>query len=82
MTLHENPFPPPPRLLREIRDDWWQMGRDTLRQQPNLREVRVAFHHYHPGDMWEHWVVRDPNQAFLQRTIHNGRVERDAPFRY
>jgi hypothetical protein len=84
MTLHENPFPfpPSPRLLREIRDDWWQMGRDILQQEPNLREVQVAFHNYHPGDRWEHWVVRDPNHRFLQRTIHNGRVERDVPFRY
>ncbi len=87
MTLYpklmeeNNLFPPTPRLLREIRDDWWQMGRDILQQEPHRQKVQVALHNYNPGDRWEHWVVRGPNHSFLQRTIHNGRIERDTPFR-
>ena len=73
-----NPPPPPGRLLREIRDDWWNMGRTMLQQQPELRQVRVASHGA-PPDYWEYWVVRGPNHTFLQRTMRNYHVERDMP---
>jgi len=74
-------FPPPPRLLREIRDDWWEMGRTLLRQQPERGQVRVAFHGPPHEDYWEFWVVRGPNNTFLQRTMRNYHVERDTPMR-
>ena len=82
MTLLSNPAPAPtPRLYREIREDWWQMGRDMLQQQPNLREINVSMHNFHICDRWEFWVVRDPNNTLLQRTIHNNQVVRERPFR-
>ena len=75
MTLYANPthaqahFPPPPRLLREIRDDWWRMGQDMLQDQPELHEIRVASHGYQLGDHWEFWVIRGPNNTLLRVAV-------------
>ncbi len=75
------PFPPPPRLLRQIRDDYWRGGRQLLQEQPNLPAVRVSLHEYQEGDRWEFWVIRGPHGTFLQRTMHNGRTEEEVPLR-
>jgi len=79
---HDNdPFPPPPRLLRDICIDWWKIGLHILQEQPELRHVRVTTHGVPPEDYWEFWVVRGPNNTFLQRTMRNHHVERDTPMR-
>ena len=86
MTLHDNPpqahFPQPPRLLRRIRNDIWDNGKYQLQENPHLHQTCVHTHHYHPADRWEFWVIRDPNQQLRQRTVHNGRVEEEVPWRY
>ena len=83
MVAAVNHLPPlsPPRLIRQIREDYWQTGRNALQQQAHLQEFCVYVHEYHPGDRWEFWVVRGPNQTFLRRTYHNGRLEEEAPLR-
>ena len=83
MVAASNHMPPlpPPRLIRQIREDYWQMGRDALEQQPHLQEFCVYVYEYHLGDRWEFWVVRGPNQTFLRRTVHNGRLEEEVRMR-
>ena len=74
-------LPPPPRLLRQIRNDYWEAGRQQLQENPQRRRVRVCLHQFHPDDRWEFWVIRGPNQTFLQQTVHNGQVEEEVPLR-
>jgi hypothetical protein len=69
----------PPRLVRQIRDDYWMGGRYLLQENPHLQEVCVQTSEYSQGHRWEFWVLRGPNGIFLQRTMYNGQIEAEGP---
>ncbi len=69
----------PPRLIRQIRDEYWIGGRTYLEERPRLQEVCVYTYEYTPGLRWEFWVLRGANGTYVQRTMYNGQIEAEGP---
>jgi hypothetical protein len=64
----------PAGLVRSIRYEQWNTGKDYLYEHRHIDRIKVGEHFgwNEQDDCWEFWVIRTADGDYIQRVIRNG----------